>query len=103
MRAEWSNTLNYTHIHWAFGGIGEDLSVYINNTDEQWRGFKGLDNVKKIVSFGRWGFSTETSTYDIPRRAMEPKNRDTFVKNMVAFAQAAGVDGIDIDWEYPGV
>jgi hypothetical protein len=77
--------------------------VYINNTYEQWDGFKSLNNAKKIVSFGGWGFSTEGSTYDILRRAMQPVNRDTFVKNMVAFAQAAGVDGIDIDWEYPGV
>lgn len=103
MRAKWSNTLDYTHIHWAFASVGEDLSVYVNDTHHQWDGFTGLKDVKKIVAFGGWGFSTEPSTYDILRRAMEPEHRDLFVKNLVAFAEKTGVDGIDMDWEYPGV
>ena len=103
MRGEWSNTLKYTHMHWAFASVGEDLSIYVNDTHNQWKGFKGLKDVKKIVSFGGWGFSTEQSTYDILRKAMDPDHRDRFVKNLVAFAKDTGVDGIDIDWEYPGV
>lgn len=103
LRAEWSNTLDYTHMHWAFASVGEDLSVYVNDTHKQWDGFMGLKDVKKIVSFGGWGFSTEQSTYDILRRAMDPERRDLFVKNLVAFAEETGVDGLDVDWEYPGV
>ncbi|KAL4945179.1 hypothetical protein BDV06DRAFT_219568 [Aspergillus oleicola] len=82
MRAEWSNTLDYTHMHWAFASIGEDLSIYVNDTHNQWEGFM--------------------STYDILRKAMDPDHRDTFVKNLVAFAKETGIDGIDMDWEYPG-
>jgi hypothetical protein len=103
MRAEWSNTLNYTHMHWAFEDISEDLSIYVNDTHRQWDGFMKLKNVKKIVSFGGWGSSTEGGTYGIFRKAMEPKFRTDFVSNIVAFAEETGADGIDIDWEYPGV
>ncbi|KAE8153225.1 hypothetical protein BDV25DRAFT_137130 [Aspergillus avenaceus] len=102
MRAEWSNTLNYTHMHWAFASVGEDLSIYIDDSHDQWKGFMKLKDVKRIASFGGWGFSTETATYEILRKAMEPANRDKFVSNMVAFAERTGIDGIDIDWEYPG-
>jgi hypothetical protein len=103
MRADWSNTLDYTHMHWAFASVGEDLSVYVNDTHNQWDGLLGLKDVKKIVSFRGWGCSTEQSTYNILCRAMEPEHRDLFVKNLVAFAEESGVDGIDMDWEYPGV
>ncbi|KAL6867178.1 glycoside hydrolase family 18 protein [Trichoderma novae-zelandiae] len=102
MESKLSNTDKYTHMHWAFGDMKSDFSVYINDTHRQWDGFMGLKNVKKIVSFGGWGFSTGVASYDILRKAMTPENRGRFVSNIVAFAQKMGVDGIDFDWEYPG-
>jgi GH18 family chitinase len=30
-------------------------------------------------------------------------NRETFATNLAKFADEEGIDGIDIDWEYPGV
>lgn len=102
MRAAWSNTLDYTHMHWAFGTVGADASVYVDDTYSQWDGFMSLD-VKRIISFGGWGFSTSADTYDLIRQAMSDDNRDTFVANLVAFVDETGVDGIDFDWEYPGV
>lgn len=103
MPAASSNTLGYTHMHWAFGSIDEDLSIHVNDPHDQWDGFMQLKDTKKIVSFGGWGFSTDVSTYDILRKAMNPDNRDKFVSNLVSFAKDKGIDGIDIDWEYPGV
>lgn len=103
MRSEWSNTQKYTHIHWTFGDVKSDMSVYINDTYRQWDGFMGLKNVKKIISFGGWGFSTGTSSYEVLRKAMSPESRDRFVSNIVSFVKDTGVDGIDFDWEYPGV
>lgn len=103
MSAKSSNTLGYTHMHWAFGSIGEDLSIHVNDSHGQWEGFMQLKDTKRIVSFGGWGFSTEVATYNILRKAMEPDHRDKFVSNLVSFAKEKGIDGIDIDWEYPGV
>ncbi|KAL7805617.1 hypothetical protein V8C26DRAFT_440515 [Trichoderma gracile] len=102
MESRLANTDKYTHMHWAFGDIKSDFSVYINDTHHQWDGFMGLKNVKKIVSFGGWGFSTGVASYDVLRKAMTPENRGRFVSNVVAFAKKMGIDGIDLDWEYPG-
>lgn len=103
MRSEWSNTQKYTHMHWAFADIKNDISVYINDTYHQWEGFMGLKDVKKIISLGGWGFSTGASTYEVLRDAMTPAKRNQFVSNIVSLVKETGVDGIDFDWEYPGV
>ncbi|UKZ76900.1 hypothetical protein TrVFT333_004615 [Trichoderma virens FT-333] len=102
MRSEMSNTQKYTHMHWAFGDVKSDMSVSINDTYGQWYGFMGLKDVKKIVSFGGWGFSTGVESYEVLRKAMSPESRDRFISNVVSFAKEANVDGIDFDWEYPG-
>ncbi|KAK4705493.1 chitinase, partial [Phenoliferia sp. Uapishka_3] len=55
------------------------------------------NNTKVLISVGGWTdseyFSGAVST---------SANRAKFVKNLVAMANTYGVDGIDIDWEYPG-
>lgn len=58
---------------------------------------------KKIISFGGWGYSTEPATYDLLRQAMSPANRDKFATNVAKFVADNGLDGVDFDWEYPGV
>ncbi|EEA26398.1 hypothetical protein TMatcc_005334 [Talaromyces marneffei ATCC 18224] len=94
---------SYTHIHWAFAGINPDFTVNITDDgDSQFTHFLQLTGVKRIISFGGWGYSTDPSTYDILRSAMTEANRDTFVNNIKNFAIQNNLDGIDIDWEYPG-
>ncbi|KAL6691579.1 glycoside hydrolase superfamily [Trichoderma pleuroticola] len=102
MRSEMSNTQQYTHMHWAFGDVKSDMSVSVNNSYGQWDGFMRLKGIKKIVSFGGWGFSTGVASYEVLRKAMFPENQDRFISNIVSFAKEANVDGIDLDWEYPG-
>jgi GH18 family chitinase len=58
--------------------------------------------VKRIVSFGGWAYSTEAATYNILQQAIIT-NRDTFASNIAQFLNDEGLDGVDIDWEYPGV
>ncbi|KAF2729337.1 glycoside hydrolase family 18 protein [Polyplosphaeria fusca] len=67
---------SYTHIHWGF--------LEIDPTS-----FKPLSDVKKAA------------TYNIIRTAII-NNRDTFASNIAKFLNDEGIDGVDIDWEYPG-
>jgi len=105
LRASNANTDGtYTIIHWAFAEIHtSNWTVKITDPHNQWEGFKGLEGVKKIISFGGWAFSNEMPTYDILRQAMLPANRALFANNVAAFLAANNLDGVDYDWEYPGV
>lgn len=47
--------------------------------------------------------STSPATYTIFRDAVKPDNRQTFVRNLANFVNDWRLDGVDIDWEYPGV
>lgn len=98
-----SNAKFLNSIHWAFGEIDATTwkPVIKEYKTGQWAEFKALKNVKKIVSFGGWAASTEPATYNIIRSAIIT-NRNIFAANLAAFAKAESIDGIDIDWEYPG-
>ncbi|KAL4898449.1 hypothetical protein BDV59DRAFT_197356 [Aspergillus ambiguus] len=91
----------YTHIHLAFGKVSTSYEVDISSIQVQWELFQQLSGFKKILSLGGWSFSTEPATYFIFREAVQPGNQDRFVANIVSFVTKNGLDGIDIDWEYP--
>ncbi|KAK4233824.1 hypothetical protein C8A03DRAFT_47714 [Achaetomium macrosporum] len=96
--ADWS----YTHIHWGFAEIDpETWTVVLKDPHNQWQSFKNLHLVKRIVSFGGWAYSTEPATYNIIRQAIIA-NRETLATNVAKFVMDEGIDGVDIDWEYPG-
>ena len=103
MRVNSIPTNLYTHIHWGFGTITSAFNIEINDTAKQWNDFLALTGVRRIVSFGGWGYSTEPATYNRLREAMNPTNVDTFAGNIVSFILTTGLDGVDFDWEYPGV
>ncbi|CAG5181777.1 uncharacterized protein ALTATR162_LOCUS9829 [Alternaria atra] len=95
----------YTHIHFAFANVTRgDYKVEITDPSvmEQFELFKGMTGVKKIVSLGGWAFSTEPGTFSILREAALPANRELFKNNLISFVNEHGLDGIDLDWEYPG-
>ncbi|ATY61851.1 Glycoside catalytic core [Cordyceps militaris] len=104
LKAEHANTDGtYTIIHWAFMEIDtENWKPKIKDPHGQWEGFKSLTGVKKVISFGGWGYSTAPETYNILRQAMSPTHRLQFAGNVVKFIIEHGLDGVDFDWEYPG-
>jgi GH18 family chitinase len=96
----------YTHIHFAFANITQgtfEPEITDETVKEQFEIFKEMKDVKKIISFGGWDFSTMPGTFSILRQAAQPGNRELFTKNIVAFLEEHKLDGVDIDWEYPGV
>ncbi|KAI0901325.1 class V chitinase-like protein [Annulohypoxylon nitens] len=93
----------YTHVHWAFVDVYQNLSVGVNDTYRQWADFVALPSgTKRIISFGGWGVSTSPETYDILRRACSPEKREEFADNVVNLVKKYWLDGVDFDWEYPG-
>ena len=53
-------------------------------------------NVKVCISVGGWGWDAQ-----FEELAADPETRSTFVKNLKAFVDEYGLDGVDMDWEYP--
>jgi GH18 family chitinase len=58
--------------------------------------------VKKILSFGGWDFSTMPATYMIFREGVTPANRLKMATSIADFIKKHNLNGVDIDWEYPG-
>lgn len=93
----------YTHIHWAFGNITDSWEVDVSGLQEQFDGLKELKDIQKILSFGGWGFSTEPYTHKIFREGVKDGNRQVLAANVAKFVNDNDLDGVDFDWEYPGV
>ncbi|PKY00745.1 glycoside hydrolase [Aspergillus campestris IBT 28561] len=94
----------YTHLHFAFATLTDDYEVVFEDKimEYEFSNFLKIAGPKKILSFGGWGFSTNPDTYHIFRQGVKPANRLKFATNVANFIEDRGVDGVDIDWEYPG-
>jgi GH18 family chitinase len=98
------DTSKYTHIHFGFGTLTSSYQVQVGDVLSKyqfWR-FKSLTGVKRILAFGGWTFSTDPETYFIFREGVKPANRLTMATNIANFIKVHNLDGVDIDWEYPG-
>ncbi|PHH90082.1 hypothetical protein CDD83_4590 [Cordyceps sp. RAO-2017] len=102
MNVDQIDTEKYSHLHFAFAEVTRDFKVDISKVKEQFDMFKDMTGIKKIISFGGWDFSTQPGTFSILRDAVKPANREAFHRNLVAFVGEHNLDGIDLDWEYPG-
>ncbi|KAH7317094.1 putative glycosyl hydrolase, family 18 [Stachybotrys elegans] len=102
MDVDMIDTKRYNTIHFAFIDITNDFKMDISKVKDQFALFKAMTGVRKVVSFGGWDFSNSPGTFHILREATKSNNRATFVKNILAFVKDHGIDGVDLDWEYPG-
>ncbi|KAJ5464342.1 uncharacterized protein N7458_000028 [Penicillium daleae] len=97
------DTSKYTHVVYAFGLIGSGYSISINDSQsDMFDDFLALDDVKRIVSFGGWDFSTSTETYMIFREEVTSANRDTLAQNVADFISTNGIDGVDFGCDDDG-
>ncbi|KAB8277072.1 hypothetical protein BDV30DRAFT_223672 [Aspergillus minisclerotigenes] len=98
------DTEKYTHIHFGFGTLTEDFNVKVGDALSQFEfeQFKQLTGVKRILSIGGWDFSTSPDTYTIFREGVKSANRMAMAENIANFVEEHDLDGVDIDWEYPG-
>lgn len=96
------NTTAYTHVHFAFATINPDWSLNISSVESQFFFFASLTGVKRIISIGGWGFSTDLNTYTTFRDVVNSEaSREALVSNVVDFLNKYDLDGVDWDWEYP--
>lgn len=92
-----------THIHYAFvlpttsGGLtGVPMSG-----DTRLQGLVQRAHnagVKVLISIGGWNNGDDSGFVGM---AASSTTRNTFVNNVVTFISNYGLDGVDIDWEYP--
>jgi chitinase len=92
-----------THINYAFANIkdGKMVTGYENDVHN----LETLDRLKQknrslkiLISVGGWTWSGGFSDMALTR-----ESRQTFIKSGLDFLKAYNLDGIDLDWEYPGL
>lgn len=92
-----------THINYAFANINEELKITLGDSYIDPSNIKKLNELKKInpnlkilISVGGWSWSDKFSD-----AALTDKSRNIFANSCVDFIKKYGLDGIDIDWEFP--
>jgi len=94
---------NYTHIHLAFAEVSSGYTADVSGIAQQFDEFLLLNGVKKILSFGGWSFGTDADSLGIFRLDVSDANRATFIQSLVQLVAEYDIDGLDFDWEYPGM
>ena len=91
-----------THINYAFANIKDGKVVEGNENDE--KVLKKLNNLKEVnrdlkilISVGGWSWSKNFSD-----AVLTEKSREIFANSAIDFMLKHNIDGIDLDWEYPG-
>ena len=92
-----------THVNYAFANIREGLMVEgFSHDAENFRVLAGLrarhPHLRVLVSVGGWTWSKGFS--DV---ALTPESRSRFALSAVEFVRRHALDGLDVDWEYPGL
>lgn len=91
-----------THINYAFANIKDGKVVLGNENDAET--LEKLNDLKKVnpklkilISVGGWSWSKNFSD-----AVLTEDSREIFANSAIAFMQKHQLDGIDLDWEYPG-
>ncbi|MCU0378003.1 MAG: glycoside hydrolase family 18 protein [Bacteroidales bacterium] len=96
-----------THVNYAFANIINGRVMFdttrIDDTEMNIDDIRKLNSLKEVnpylkvlVSVGGWGWSGNFSD-----AALTDSSRNRFAESTVDFIISTGVDGVDLDWEYP--
>lgn len=90
-----------THINYAFGHVTDNLKGIRIDNEPRLHKVAGLrerkPTLKVLLSVGGWGSSR------FSEMAQADSTRQAFAIGCKQVIDRFGLDGIDIDWEYPGV
>ena len=88
-----------THINYAFAHIKDDFESLDIKSPSRLKEVVGLKkqnpDLKIVLSVGGWGAG------NFSEMAADIRHRKKFCENCLAAVERYGLDGIDIDWEYP--
>jgi len=92
-----------THINYAFADIIDGkIASYLDNDKDNFSVLNSLkqDNpdLRILISVGGWSRSKFFSD-----AALTPDSREIFAQSAIDFLKKYNIDGIDLDWEYPGL
>jgi len=91
-----------THVNYAFALVSPEGELMFRNANapahlSQLQALKARNPALRIiVSAGGWGADNFSDA------ALTEQSRDKFARSAVDLIKRYGLDGIDLDWEYPG-
>jgi chitinase len=90
-----------THINYAFGLVSTNGEAFLRTNAPahlaQLHALKARNpNLKVILSIGGWGADNFSDA------ALTDDSRQKFARSCVNLLKSYALDGIDLDWEYPG-
>lgn len=93
-----------THINYAFVDV-KDSMAWLTNIATDTTNFRKLNYLKKdnpnlkiLISIGGWSWSENFSD-----AVLTESSRKKFASTSAAIVEQYNLDGVDIDWEYPGM
>lgn len=91
-----------THVNYAFANVRDDRIVLERPADAQrldtLRALKQYNpDLKVLLAVGGWAWSDHFSD-----AALTPAARQRFARSAARLVERHRLDGLDIDWEYPG-
>ncbi|MEJ5995127.1 glycoside hydrolase family 18 protein [Pedobacter sp. Du54] len=98
------NAKQLTHINYAFVNV-KNNQAYLDNEKRDTENFKRLNSLKQknpalqlLISIGGWSWSENFSN-----AVLTDSLRKNFAASAVNIIRKHQLDGVDIDWEYPGM
>ena len=98
------NPNKITHINYAFVNV-KDSAAFLTNISTDTINFRKLNELKRLnphlkimLSIGGWSWSENFSD-----AVLTSTSRRKFTESCLALLERFYLDGIDIDWEYPGM
>lgn len=102
--AESIEAAKLTHINYAFVDVKDSLAR-LTNMETDTVNFRKLAGLKKLnpdlkilISIGGWSWSENFSD-----AVLTETSREKFAKSSLKIIEDYQLDGVDIDWEYPGL